>query len=106
MRYAGVMDNWRDRVLRAVGEDGRSDRAISLAARLGENFVNELRNTDKSPSVDKLLQLAAELKLSATYMFTGVHGDLIDEQLLALFPSLSEKNRERLLDLARELADR
>jgi transcriptional regulator with XRE-family HTH domain len=68
-------DNWKTRLLRAVDEDPRSDRAISLAVGLGVNTVNELRNTDKSPSIDKVLKLAEELGLSLGYVFWGAEQD-------------------------------
>jgi len=100
------MDTWRERILKAVETDGRSARRISLAAKLGENFVTELRNTDKSPSVDKLLQLAAELNVSAVYLFTGVKADELDDELISAFVALSTKGRQTILELARQLAER
>ncbi len=68
-------ENWKTRLLKAVDEDPRSDRAISLAVGLGVNTVNELRNTDKSPSIDKVLKLAEELGLSLGYVFWGAEQD-------------------------------
>jgi hypothetical protein len=61
-------DNWKTRLLRAVDEDPRSDRAISLAVGLGVNTV-------KSPSIDKVLKLAEELGLSLGYVFWGAEQD-------------------------------
>ena len=70
-----MTQNWKSRLLQAVDDDPRSDRAISLAVGLGVNTVNELRNTDKSPSVDKVLKLAEELGLSLGYVFWGADSD-------------------------------
>lgn len=70
-----MKENWKTRLLRAVDEDPRSDRAISLATGLGVNTVNELRNTDKSPSIDKVLKLSEELGLSLSYLFWGAEED-------------------------------
>ena len=64
-------ENWKTRLLKAVDEDPRSDRAISLATNMGVNTVNELRNTDKSPSIDKVLKLSEVLNLDLGYLFWG-----------------------------------
>lgn len=68
-------ENWKTRLLKAVDEDPRSDRAISLATGLGVNTVNELRNTSKSPSIDKVLKVSEELGLSLGYLFLGITSD-------------------------------
>lgn len=70
-----MVENWKSRLLKAVDEDPRSDRAISLAVGLGVNTVNELRNTDKSPSIEKVLKLAEELGLNLGYVFWGGEPD-------------------------------
>jgi transcriptional regulator with XRE-family HTH domain len=68
-------ETWKVRLLKAVDDDPRSDRAISLATKLGVNTVNELRNTDKSPSIEKVLRLSEELNLSLGYLFLGLDSD-------------------------------
>ncbi len=90
-------ENWKTRLLRAVDNDGRSDRAISSAAELGVNFVNELRNTSKEPSIEKVLRLAAELQLSMAYLFLGRDLSKDDEDLLLVLQSLPEDAKEGLL---------
>jgi hypothetical protein len=62
--YEVLMDDWVNRLLLAAEKDGRSDRAISLAAGLGPNFLNELRNLNKAPTVPKVVALANELNVS------------------------------------------
>lgn len=89
---------WRERILEAVEADERSDRAISLAAKLGPNFVNELRNTRKQPRADKLLKLIDELKISATYVFTGLDFTPEDELFVQLLRSASPADRALHLD--------
>lgn len=68
-------ENWKTRLLKAVDEDPRSDRAISMAIGLGVNTVNELRNTDKSPSIEKVMKLSEELGVSLAYLFWGAEDD-------------------------------
>ncbi|TWH01419.1 hypothetical protein L614_002400000250 [Ochrobactrum sp. J50] len=66
-----MAENWKTRLLKAVDEDPRSDRAISLATNMGVNTVNELRNTNKSPSIDKVLKLSEVLNIDLGYLFWG-----------------------------------
>ena len=79
--------------MKAVDADSRSDRAISMDAGLGQNFVNELRNTDKEPGTDKLMKLIAELGVSAAEILLDVEITPEDEQFLRLLKNLSEPER-------------
>lgn len=99
----GGMTGWRGRLLQAVDKDGRSDRALSLAAGLNQNFVNELRNTDKEPSVEKVLKLIAVLNVSISHVFSGVEMDGEDEELLQTFLELKPEGRQTVLGIARQL---
>ncbi len=92
-----VSPDWRDRLLDAVDADPRSDRAISMAAGLGPNFVNELRNTDKEPGIKKVLKLAGELGVSLSKLFLG--GDLTpeDEEYFAELLKLTPDQRRAIL---------
>lgn len=96
--------DWKRTLLEAVEKDGRPDRAISLAAGLGPNFVNQLRNEDKEPGVQRVLQLAAELKVSLAQLFLG-REDITpeEEELLELARQTSPEDRENLLKLWRRL---
>lgn len=62
---AVMKDGWRERLLAAIDADGRSDRAISLAAGLGPNFVSQMRGTKaaapKKPNIEYVRKLAAAL---------------------------------------------
>lgn len=97
------MDSWRKRLVDAVDADPRSDRAISLASGTGANFVNELRNTDKEPGVNKVIRLARTLNLSLGYVFTGANLTVEDEADLALFLRLSPASRRALLGFAQQI---
>lgn len=60
-----MQSGWRERLLAAIDEDGRSDRAISLAAGLGPNFISQMRGTKaaapKRPSIEHVRKIAAAL---------------------------------------------
>lgn len=101
-----MMPDWKERLIAAVDADPRSDRAISLDAKLGPNFVNELRNTDKEPSLKRILKLAAELKLSTTYLFLGNELTQEDEEFIKLLRESSEAERDAFLAILRARRDR
>ena len=94
-----MKETWKQRILAAIDADERSDRSISLDARLGENFVNQLRNSDKSPSIDKLEQLIKTLNISYAYVFLGYDLSSEDEALLAALRSIPKDSQEALLKL-------
>lgn len=94
-----MKETWKQRILAAIDADERSDRAISLDARLGENFVNQLRNSDKSPSVDKLEQLIKTLNVTYAYVFLGYDLSPEDEALLTALHSIPKDSQEALLKL-------
>lgn len=96
-----MMPDWRERLIAAVDADPRSDRAISLAAKLGPNFVNELRNTEKEPGIKKVLKLANELGVSLAQLFLG--GDITpeDEEFLDLLRGSTEAERDGFLQVLR-----
>jgi len=96
-----MMEGWRERLIAAVDADPRSDRAISLAAGLGPNFVNELRRQDKEPGVKKVLKLARELNVSLTHLFLGRAATPEDDEFFELLGAASEAERESLLALLR-----
>ncbi len=93
-------EDWRARLLAAIDADGRSDRAISLAAGLSPNFVHQMRGGIE-PGVKKVLRLAAEVKISLAELFYGRDFTHEDEQFLALLQSASEEERRSLLALLR-----
>jgi hypothetical protein len=70
-----MSEGWKDRLFKAIKEDGRSDRGLSLAAGLGPNFVGQLRGAGKDqpkdPSVGHLAKLADTLSISMAEIFGG-----------------------------------
>lgn len=96
-------DGWLDRLREAIEADGRSPRSISLAARLGPNYVREMLDGGKVPGIDKLLSICRELKVSATFILTGAHVSADGEEMLSLLRQLRPQQQQTLLDLARQL---
>lgn len=96
-----MQENWKTRIIAAIDADARSDRAISLAAQLGENFVNQLRNSNRSPSIDKLEKLISVLNLSYSYVFLGYDISSVDEDLLTALRCMPKDSQEALLKLIR-----
>lgn len=97
-----MVTGWRNRLIDAINADGRSDRAISLAAGLGPNFVNELRNQTKEPGVEKIMKLADELNVSLTYLFMGSDVTAEDEAFLRLYRQYSDEERAGLLAILKK----
>lgn len=64
-KIATMHEGWKDRLLQAIDADGRSDRAISLAAGLGPNFISQMRGTTtaapKKPNIEYVRKLADAL---------------------------------------------
>lgn len=98
--------DWRKRLLDAVDRDGRSDRAISIAASLGVNFVNELRNTEKEPSVEKILRLANEINTSLSFVFLGADATKEDDQLISIISHLPQDEKVSLLEFLRSRSNK
>lgn len=96
-----MMPGWKERLLQAVESDGRSDRAISMAAGLGENFVNQLRNEDKEHSIKKVLKLADELGVSLSHLFIGSEITAEDEELFRLMRDTPPAERKALVEFLR-----
>lgn len=96
--------DWLGRIRAAIEADGRSLRAISVAAGLGPNYVSEMIGKKKVPAVDKLLRLCRELKVSATFILTGadISGD--SEEMLSLLGKLSVEEQATVQSLVRQLA--
>ena len=95
--------DWRTRLLDAIDRDPRSDRRISHAAGLGVNAVNELRNTEKQPGIDRVLKIAREVGISQAHLFWGVEIDSEVEEIVAQLVKLPPKGREAFLNFLRAM---
>ncbi|CUX19954.1 MULTISPECIES: hypothetical protein [Agrobacterium tumefaciens complex] len=77
---AGMEKGWYDRLVEAIKADGRSERAISLEAKCGPNYVQQMISDGKRPTVDKLMSLLDVLgEAKAFEILTGQK--LADEDL-------------------------
>ena len=92
---------WRSRLLRVIDASGRSDREISTAAGLGVNAVNELRNTDKQPSVDRVLKIASVLGVSLSFLFLGREASPEEDEFLTLLAGATDAERKAVALLLR-----
>lgn len=64
--------SFRDIVLSALERDGRSARAVSLAAGLGPDAIRDLtRRENASTSIENALALCAELKIPPSTLVGG-----------------------------------
>lgn len=75
----GMVSDWKNKLFEAIKADGRKDRAIGIAAKLGPNFVGQMRGTDKTapkePSFENVVRLCVELGIEPASLFaTGAEG--------------------------------
>lgn len=94
---------WLNSLKEAVVIDGRSLRAISGEAGLGPNYLSEVLNGGKEPTVPKLLRICRVLKVSASTIITGAELTPQAEEMLAILGDLPEDQQELLFSLARSL---
>lgn len=94
---------WLARLKKAIEVDGRSMRAISLAAGLGANYLSEVIRNGKEPGVEKMMRICEAMNVSFTSIVTGVELDADAESYLRMLANLSPSERRSLDDLARAL---
>lgn len=95
--------SWRDRLIQAIDADGRSDRALSTAARLGPNYIQQMRERGTNPSFEHASKLCEALNLSVVYVLTGLKLDADGEEFIRLASSLSPDQRRSMLDFLRAM---
>lgn len=105
LTLAAMSEGWLTRLEAAIKADGRAPRAISLAAKLGPNYLSEMLTKGKVPGIDKLLKLCSELNVSAAYIVTGLEVTAKEEEYLTLLGGLSDENISTLLALAHQLKE-
>lgn len=85
-----MMDDWLQRLEKAIQDDGRSMRAISTAAKCGPNFVQQMLRDSKEPGADKLARILDTLGSDAAlYVMTGIHMTEQDREFLRIITNLS-----------------
>jgi len=99
-----MRDDWKKRLLDAIDRDGRSGRSISAKLKLGPNAISELRNTDKTPSFDKVLKLIDEIGASRSYVILGYEIGPQEEELLSVLAELGPGALSAALELVRRRA--
>jgi len=96
--FAGMDDKWFDRLLEAIQRDGRDMKAISLAAKLGENYVQQMVKDRKKPKIDSLVKLLSALGRADTlYIVTGTKFTDEDRRLLAVAAELDDEGKRALI---------
>ncbi len=84
-----MSDDWFDRFVEVVREDGRDLKAIARAAGVGENYVQQVLKEGKRPGTDRLLKVLNVLDSPATlYVVTGIRMTQEGEKMLQVALSL------------------
>lgn len=99
------MDNsWYPRLLEAIERDPRSRTAISIAAGLGPNYLQQMIKDGKEPGANKLERLLAALGTASTfYIMTGIEAGPEDEEFLRVVlsaPPAMRKHLQALIEAA------
>lgn len=69
-----MADGWYERFIEVIKADGRDLKAISLAAKCGENYLQQMIRDNKRPSVDKFMSILEVIgSASAVYVLLGIH---------------------------------
>ena len=83
--HSDMESGWIHRLWEALEKDGRSLRAISLAADLGPNYLNQTRSRATHPVSDKLASILDALgPEAALYIMTGLEISAEDQAFLKL----------------------
>lgn len=99
--------DWVTRLQKAISTDGRSARAISVAAGLGVNYVQQFLKDGKEPGSDRLARLLDVLgKQSALYVLTGIRASEDDLRFLAVASRIRPEVRGQALSVLEALQDR
>lgn len=99
-------EGWTDRLWKMVAADVRSDRAISVAAGLGVNYVQQARARGSSPVSDKLAAILDVLgPKAALYVLTGLEMAEEDRQLLEILQGMDPEMKKSALHLFEQIRD-
>lgn len=99
--------DWVQRLQKAIRADGRSARAISVAAGLGVNYVQQFLKDGKEPGSDRLARLLDVLgKQSSLYVLTGISASEDDLRFLAVASRIRPEVRDQALSVLEALQDR
>lgn len=101
-----MKSDWFNRLIEAIEADGRAKREISLAARCGENYVQQMIKDGKEPGADRLARLLDALGgPSALYILTGVRASDADLEMLRIINRLPVPAKEQAIRFFETLQD-
>lgn len=90
-------DEWRERLREVIEADGRSLRAISKAAGVGDNYVQQMLKDEKDPTFPRLAKVLNALGTGATlYVISGLRLTPEVETFLRLALSMGNHDKERI----------
>lgn len=99
-----MKDGWVSRLRAAIEEDGRSLRALSIAAGLGPNYLEQTFSRGSSPVQQKLAAVLDQLgQEAAIYIYTGVKANAQTIEYLNYLAAAPEDLRRSTLDLLAKL---
>ena len=68
-----MKDSWRPRLEKAVQDDGRSLRDISLASGLSHGYLHGILRDDKEPTLDRFERICSTVGVSTAYILIGLN---------------------------------
>jgi hypothetical protein len=101
-------ETWEARLRQAIQErwvdQGRSLTELSLNIHNGRNFVSQMLTEGKAPRAKDVVNLAAQLQISLSWLFLGVDMTQEDEQLLMIASKIDTHQKKKLLELLNSIA--
>lgn len=105
--FPAMKEGWRERLVRAIEEDGRDMKAISLAAKCGPNYVQQIVTNGKAPGADRLVRLLQVLGRPASlHIILGAELTPEDEALVQAVSTLSPDQKATALAFFQTLPGR
>lgn len=105
--HISMADGWFERLVAALEADGRGMRALSLAAKCGPNYIQQMISNGKRPTVDKLLSILEVLgEGKALEILIGARLSKTDVDFIQLFSALDPSAKDAALSFFRTLLER
>ena len=104
---SAMADGWFERLVAALEADGRGMRALSLAAKCGPNYIQQMISNGKRPTVDKLLAILDVLgEERALEILIGTRLSKTDIDFIQFFSKLDPSAKDVALSFFRTLLER
>lgn len=87
--------DWFDRLVALIENDGRSMSELSKLSGCGQNYIQQMINGGRRPSVDKLLDILDTLGGGASTVYV-ILGHRISEEDLKLLSFLSQRDQKKI----------